>query len=32
LWIYLVAELVAGVAAAVTFKFLHSDREVAAAG
>ena len=31
-WIYLVAELVAGVAAAVTFKFLHSDREVAAAG
>ena len=30
-WIYLVAELTAGVAAAVTFKFLHSDREVVAA-
>ena len=29
-WIYLVAELTAGVAAAVTFKFLHSDREVIA--
>ena len=31
-WIYLVAELAAGVAAAVAFKFLHSDREVAVAG
>jgi aquaporin Z len=27
-WIYLVAELAAGVAAAVAFKFLHADREV----
>jgi len=31
-WIYLVAELAAGVAAAVTFTFLHADREVAVAG
>ena len=31
-WIYLVAELAAGVAAAVAFKFLHSDREVTVAG
>ena len=31
-WIYLVAELAAGVAAAVAFTFLHSDREVAVAG
>ena len=31
-WIYLVAELAAGVAAAVAFKFLHSAREVAVAG
>ena len=28
-WIYLVADLAAGVAAAVTFTFLHADREVA---
>ena len=31
-WFYLVAELAAGVAAAVTFTFLHADREVTAAG